>query len=483
MDCNILLLGQTGVGKSTLLNYLAGEDLAAAGISTGIGGLTHGIHKYPIVINGQNCIVSDSEGFETTHSDFWEKLIEKELFNNKSKRLKDWYHIVVYCIGANGGRVQDFELSILDRIIDSGYGVIIAFTKSDLATDDEIDSMIDAITEHIDNTRQLSFVPICSRKTRNSVPEGKELLCEGIIDSWGESLINRLPEHIYGSVSSSLCEWYNSVFDWLSEQKIGLFNWSKEDLLEELNNKFKKKQDSINSGIRKRQNAAFNEISTVYGTLSQVLDIASLSSLSKTVAPKIEKLESAFVFDNHTGRNSAVIGAAAFGMITMPVLAVPMVLGGAILSLIGRNKRSEELIDAFNYQYTMLSKAYFEKKNFLECSLAAELGYIYGYRELAIYYLKGRGVEENFSSFCENMTTLESILEDNQNDFYDGRSEYYIAYMYFALNDISLGKEWIKRSYKHDYQDAKKVYKFSNIYSEMKELEEKNDLEYLRSWF
>ena len=64
MNCNILLLGQTGVGKSSLLNYIAGKELAEAGISSHIGGITRGINKYSVDINGQMCEVSDSEGLE-----------------------------------------------------------------------------------------------------------------------------------------------------------------------------------------------------------------------------------------------------------------------------------------------------------------------------------------------------------------------------------------------------------------------------------
>ena len=77
MFCNILLLGQTGVGKSSLLNYLAGETLAESGVSSGIGGITRGINKYNVIINGQKCQVSDSEGLELNREKAWRKLVDK----------------------------------------------------------------------------------------------------------------------------------------------------------------------------------------------------------------------------------------------------------------------------------------------------------------------------------------------------------------------------------------------------------------------
>ena len=146
MKCNILLMGYTGVGKSTLLNYLAGETLAEAGISSSAGGMTRGINKYPITLSGQPCVVSDSEGLEAKNERYWNDLMSKELLDDDcEKDISDWYHIVVYCIGANGGRVQDIEIDMMHRLDEAGYGVVVALTKSDLASDEEIDAMKDAI--------------------------------------------------------------------------------------------------------------------------------------------------------------------------------------------------------------------------------------------------------------------------------------------------------------------------------------------------
>ena len=66
MNCNILLLGQTGVGKSSLLNYIAGKELAEAGISSHIGGITRGINKYSVDINGRNGIILSYSASEQT---------------------------------------------------------------------------------------------------------------------------------------------------------------------------------------------------------------------------------------------------------------------------------------------------------------------------------------------------------------------------------------------------------------------------------
>ena len=49
--CNILILGKTGVGKSSLLNYICGKQLAEAGAGKPKTG--KGIYEYSATINGQ----------------------------------------------------------------------------------------------------------------------------------------------------------------------------------------------------------------------------------------------------------------------------------------------------------------------------------------------------------------------------------------------------------------------------------------------
>jgi hypothetical protein len=298
--------------------------------------------------------------------------------------------------------------------------------------------------------------------------------------------MNRLPAHIYDSVFPALEKWYESVFDWLVRQKIGFLDWGKEELLEELNKRFRKQQESINSDIGKRMKLAFSEIKGVYGSLSQIIDIYTISGFSERIVPKLEKLESSFVFDNHSGRNSVLAGVAAVGMMAIPILAVPMAISGVVMRLVDKNKRYRELADAFNYQYRMLIKALCESKKLLSFLLAEEIGYMFGARETAICYLKGRGVEENFSSFYAHMMPLVLWLEENEDECVDGRAEYYIAYMYFAMDEPREGNKWINRSFQHGYPDAQKVFikaHSGDMFEVMKELETYDEREYLESWF
>lgn len=484
MNCNILLLGQTGVGKSSLLNYLAGETLAAAGIASKTGGITRGINKYPVVINNQKCIISDSEGLELTHSDYWQKLIAKELFKKRGhSKISDWYHIVVYCIGANGGRVQDFELDLLAKVVAAGYGTIVAFTKADLATESELDSMQNVIESYFKTTSSIQFIPVCSKRSRGSLLEGREELSNAIIDSWGESICNRLPAYIYDYVFRDMSSWYDSTYDWITKQKIGIFNKSKEEVLDELNRKIQRKQGNLSHSVELRQKKAFKDVAEVYDALSQVIDFETFSLAGSPVAPKIEKLQASFVFEENTASKSLLAVAGTALLLSVPVVGIPLTILNTLWGILDKDKRTRELIAAFNHQYLTLVKLYQERKNVFELLLADQIGYIYAHLELGICYLKGRGVEEDFTKFWEYIQPLSEYIDDVENQYRNGRAEYYIAYMHFACNEKKEGKKWLRMSKEDGYENAIKAYKSSDMFAEMKNIEETEDKQYIASFY
>ena len=457
MKCNILIMGITGVGKSSLINYLAGEELAEAGISSQAGGLTRGIHKYPISINGQPCNVFDSEGLETSHAEYWQNMMEHELLEKSSEQaLSDWYHIVAYCVGANSGRVQPFELDLIEKLINYGYGVIIAFTKADVATDEELDKLHDTIENHFSGSTQLKYIPICSKKTRNNVLEGKEKLSDAIIDAWGDSLIYRLPDYVF-SILDEMQEWGESVLDWIASQDMGLFGKSKETVLNEVNEILQDKIQEWNKDIQKKQQKATKDIQEVYAMLNQVLNISSVTLNNTKSLTHIAHIDQSVLGDSSSISNIAKNAAIGVLSVINPIVGISLGVV-SILRSNAKNKEAKEIIEnAFIEKYNLLVEAYDNQKEFFDYSLGASLGYIYGYKGLGTKYLLGTGVQKNMSLALENFQKIISLVEESGYEWTDPYSEFYYSYIQFIRGNESEAKKWLNLADMHGSVRARLV--------------------------
>ena len=88
---NILVLGKTGVGKTSLLNYLYGFDLPTG---AGLPKTGKGLHENVITRNGTAYHVFDTWGIEADSLPEWRKevlaLVRKR---NTSPHISDWFHL------------------------------------------------------------------------------------------------------------------------------------------------------------------------------------------------------------------------------------------------------------------------------------------------------------------------------------------------------------------------------------------------------
>lgn len=138
---NIMLLGQTGCGKSSLINLIFGKKLAKVNdISRG----TTGFATYKGKEHGLGVNLIDSRGYEMENG-------VSESFESYSRSIKDKMnesfrespynkiHIVWYCISVAGQRVQPYDIKILkllrtDSELKNRVGVIL--TKCDEDSED-----------------------------------------------------------------------------------------------------------------------------------------------------------------------------------------------------------------------------------------------------------------------------------------------------------------------------------------------------------
>lgn len=185
---NILVMGKTGVGKSTLINAVFGENV----VETGIGHpVTQHIRKVSTDTMPLN--IYDTKGLELKASDrtaVLEEVTELIVHLSEMNKETDYLHMVWYCINAQTHRLETEEISLIETLV-RDLPVVVVVTQS---YGDTAQAFIEEVNEQLTHL-EVPIVPVLATPLKFA---GFELPSSGL-----ETLIDVTDELLPKAMSRS----------------------------------------------------------------------------------------------------------------------------------------------------------------------------------------------------------------------------------------------------------------------------------------
>ena len=253
LSTNVLVIGRSGVGKSSLLNYLFEREIQ----KTGSGGAVtrKGIFpfKYKYDENFSICIY-DTWGLEPDKTDEWKNLIVEEVKEHDKSKVSEWFNTIIYCLSANSERVEDFEIAIIKSLVDLKNQMIIAITHCDNREDSRAEVMKNRIVRCTGvNEKQVVFVSNVEKKLIGKRVQkfGREDVFSVIIRNLWNSLKVKVPFNVKTRLRKSFFEereFLNSTISnkWLLFRRDKTLKEFENDVNSEFQKFLKDEMDAIN---------------------------------------------------------------------------------------------------------------------------------------------------------------------------------------------------------------------------------------------
>ena len=201
---NVLIIGKSGVGKSSLVNYLFGEDLQKVGVGAPVTEKTIQEFTYRYDEHFEMHIY-DTWGLEPSaqKADQWKELIFKAIENHDQKSIREWFNTIIFCLNVKSSRIEDFELDIMEELLREKNHLTIVLTHCRSKDDPDGIVLRDRVKERLQereidppDDRNFVFVSNVRKKLLGgaSVEQfGKEEVFVSIIRNVWASLKSKVP--------------------------------------------------------------------------------------------------------------------------------------------------------------------------------------------------------------------------------------------------------------------------------------------------
>ena len=199
---NVLIIGKSGVGKSSLLNYMFGRELQKVGVGAPVTKMEIKEFTYKYDEHFEMHIF-DTWGLEPSvqKADEWKKKIFDQIEVHDSMKISDWFNTIIFCLNAKSARVEDFEIDIMEKLLGEKNHVTIALTHCNSQSDPDGIVLRDSVKEElakrgIDSVDDRNFV---------FVSNVRKALLGGAVEQFGrEEIFISIIRNVWASLKSKV---------------------------------------------------------------------------------------------------------------------------------------------------------------------------------------------------------------------------------------------------------------------------------------
>ncbi|MBA0195489.1 50S ribosome-binding GTPase [Pectobacterium brasiliense] len=185
---NIILFGATGVGKSSLVNAVFGEEIVKSGVGKPV---TQHLEK--ITVPKKGLVLWDTKGIESKDYEGTINQLKKEIkssFDSYS-HFDDVPHLGWMCIDASGARVEQRDIELIGILKEYEIPIVIVFTKTlEEDTDEFVHEAINEIDKHHGSYVADNYVRVNSKDRKI----GKFIVPVSGLDDLVDMSFKRLPD-------------------------------------------------------------------------------------------------------------------------------------------------------------------------------------------------------------------------------------------------------------------------------------------------
>ena len=99
LNTSVLVIGKSGAGKSSLLNYMFGENVEKTGVGRPVTEKGIYPHEYKHRDNF-NINIYDTWGLEADKAEEWLNLIKSEVEKHDKQSISEWFNTIIFCFKA-----------------------------------------------------------------------------------------------------------------------------------------------------------------------------------------------------------------------------------------------------------------------------------------------------------------------------------------------------------------------------------------------